>query len=391
MHSISLQTLRDLAAQVGLAIVGVATGSSLARDRERLEMWQQAGYPGDMGYMQRDAGLLSEPARLLESVRAIVSVGAYYDRGPREELRPGYGRVARYAWGRDYHKVLRVRLEQLAQRVSSTLGGALTYRIFSDSVPLLERAVAREAGLGFIGKNTMLIIPRAGSFLFLGEIMWDLEVTGLPVQEAPQKSSCGECSRCLTGCPTGAFVSERVLDARKCISYLTIEKRGILSWHEREAIGEWMFGCDVCQDLCPFNALPLRRRLQPTCAEFAPEAGSGQMISLAEVLSLRTDAEYVARFGGTPLMRAKREGLLRNAAIVASNTGIPELLPALRDAFFDDSSGVVRAHSLWSMARISGALGNAAQADTKGLILRGLQDSDPAVQAEARQCEQLLA
>jgi epoxyqueuosine reductase len=391
MHTINLQALREVAARLGLAIVGVAKVSGFEQERDRLIAWQQAGHAGDMAYMQRDAGLLSDPLRLMGAARTVVSIGAYYDRGPREPLRPGYGRVARYAWGRDYHKVLRVRLERLAVEVSRLLGGDLAYRVFSDSVPLLERAVARQAGLGFIGKNTMLIIPRAGSFLFLGEIVCDLEVTGLPEEASAPTGSCGECSRCLNGCPTGAFVSERVLDARRCISYLTIEKRGVLLWHEREAIGDWLFGCDVCQDLCPFNALPLRRRLPPTCAEFSPVAGVGQMVSLAEVLSLRTDAEYVARFGGTPLMRAKREGLVRNAATVAANVGFFELTPKLRTVFLSDPSGVVRAHSLWSVARLSRGCGSAARADTEDLIRRGLQDSDPAVQEEARQCEQLVS
>lgn len=391
MPSISFQTLSEFAAHEGLAIVGVSVPDGLGEDRERLEAWQSAGCAGEMSFMQRESALLTEPARLLDSVRTIVSVGAYYDRGPREPLRVGYGRVARYAWGRDYHKVLRKRLESLARAISDHLGGALVYRVFSDSVPLLERAVARQAGLGFIGKNTMLIIPRAGSFLFLGEILWNLEVSDWPGRDSKVSGSCGSCSRCIDSCPTGAFISERVLDARKCISYLTIEKRGALSWTERESLGEWLFGCDVCQDVCPFNVLPLKKRLSPAWKEFSPEAGSGQMLPLAELLSIRQNDDFVARFGGTPLMRTKREGLVRNACVVAANTASVHLAPILRDAFLSDSSSIVRQHALWSVVKLGRIEGTQYRDEARSLVQRGFVDPELVVRDEARACEQLLA
>jgi epoxyqueuosine reductase len=390
MPTISFQTLSEFAAHEGLAIVGVSTPDGLGADRERLEAWQSAGYAGEMSFMQRESELLAGPARLLDGVRTIVSVGAYYDRGPRAPLRSGYGRVARYAWGRDYHKVLRKRLESLARAISDHLGGALVYRVFSDSVPLLERAVARQAGLGFIGKNTMLIIPRAGSYLFLGEILWNLEVADLPSLHSEVRGSCGSCSRCIDSCPTGAFVSERVLDARRCISYLTIEKRGALSWIEREWLGEWLFGCDVCQDVCPFNVLPLKKRLSPAWEEFSPEAGSGQLLSLAELLSIRQNDDFVARFGGTPIMRTKREGLLRNACVVAANTASFHLVPILRDAFLSDASAVVRQHALWSVVKLGCVEGTQYRDEATSLIQRAFSDPEQVVREEARACEKLL-
>jgi epoxyqueuosine reductase len=402
MTAISFTSLQACAASVGLAVVGVAEPQVFQGDADRLRRWQEAGYAGDMDYMQRDPQLFASPDRLLDGTRTIVTVGAFYDRGFREPLRAGYGRIARYAWGRDYHKVLRARLGKLVEEVERQLGFVVRHRIFSDSVPLLERAVAGRAGLGFIGKNTMFITPRAGSFMFLAEVLWDLEVSHIPhtVPSEPQqwqgvlqhgKSRCGSCTNCLSGCPTEAFVSDYVLDARRCISYLTIEKRGALSLEERGWIGEWLFGCDVCQEVCPFNQISLKKSSCPDLPEFKPEAGSGQMLSLAEVLSLRTDASYVKRFAGTPLMRAKRQGLLRNAAIVAANTSVSSLIPLLEEAVLGDPSPVVRQHALWSHWRLSLSEGNAARKKAEKLVSRSLSDPEEQVQQEARLCEQVTA
>jgi epoxyqueuosine reductase len=384
MSHIVFKTLQELAVSVGLAVVGVADASELREDRERLRLWQEAGYSGEMAFMQRDPDLFSNPERLLPGVRSVVVFGAFYDRGERLPLPQGHGRVARYAWGRDYHKVLKARLDQLCTIVQQHLSAPFEYRVFTDAVPLLERALAQRAGLGFIGKNSMVIMPRAGSFLFLGEVLWNLEVSDLPAVPATQQSHCGSCSRCLDRCPTSAFVGERVLDARRCISYLTIEKRGYLSWQEREWLGEWVFGCDVCQDVCPFNVISISGRHQPDCPEFEAAAGVGQSLNLAEVLSIRSDAEYVRRFAGTPLMRAKREGLVRNAAVVAANTRSAELLDPLASAVREDSSPVVRAHALWGYVMASESLGTAAITSAKELIGVCVGDSDHIVSSEAR-------
>lgn len=390
MKSISLATLRECASEVGLSVVAVTDAQDLELDRERLAVWQQSNYAGDMAFMNREPALLSSPLRLLPSARSVVCVGAYYDRSARAPIAPGYGRVARYAWGRDYHKVLRKRLEGLCELITSRLGHMPTYRVFSDSVPLLERAVAHKAGMGFIGKNTMLIVPRAGSFMFLGEILWDLEVRDLDPQPVAQTANCGTCSRCLVQCPTQAFVSERVLDARRCISYLTIEKRDSLSWQERAWIGEWLFGCDVCQEVCPFNSRSLRLQSSADVAEFSPEHGAGQALSLREVLAIRDDASFVARFGGTPIMRTKRGGLLRNAAVVAANTGAVELLGDLADSALTDSAPIVRQHCVWAycvLARLGGV-----NREAMGHILnRAGADPNPLVASETRGClEKLL-
>jgi epoxyqueuosine reductase len=234
----------------------------------------------------------------------------------------------------------------------------------------------------------MLIVPRAGSFLFLGEVLWDLVITDLPDlalgERAGEKQSanCGTCSRCIDRCPTQAFVSERVLDASRCISYLTIEKRGELNEAEREWLGEWVFGCDVCQDVCPFNAAPIKLKLPPDLEEFNPQRGVGQGINLAEVLEIRSDNDFVKRFGGTPIMRTKRAGLLRNAAIVAANKNATVLIPALSRAAIEDSSALVRQHAVWALSKLSVIEGNKALAALSPVLDRLSKDEDPQVRQE---------
>ncbi len=383
MHALALETLKYLASQAGLAVISIAEPSELLQDRAFLEEWQAAGYAAEMNYMQRSSELLSSPARLLEGVRSIVVIGAYYDQTPRRPLSTGYGRVARYAWGRDYHKVLRKRLEQLVELVKGELRGEISYRLFSDSVPLLERALARRSGLGFIGKNTMMIVPGRGSFLFLGEILWDVEIDLGKVAPIESVAHCGSCTRCISKCPTQAFVKERVLDAGRCISYLTIEKRGALSLQEREWLGEWIFGCDICQEVCPFNFVALKKRSVADLPELGAQAGAGEALAIEELLSIRSDPAFIARFGGTAIMRAKREGLLRNAAVVAANTGALKLAPLLNGVSICDQSPVVRQHALWAYAKLGTLEGSVGAARVAQRLSRARQDPDLAVRQEA--------
>jgi epoxyqueuosine reductase len=381
MTVLPLEHLKSLAAQVGLSIVTVARPDELAEDRSHLEAWQEQGLAAEMAFMERPSELLSMPAKLLPSVKSIVVIAVAYDRAPRPERAPGYGRIARYAWGRDYHKVLRRRLEQLLEVTQSHVGHPIEYRVFADSVPLLERALARRSGLGFIGKNTMAIIPKEGSFFLLGELLWNLEVAR-PTEQHGSPSSCGTCTSCLTNCPTGAFVKERVLDAGRCISYLTIEKRSALSYQEREWIGEWVFGCDICQDVCPFNIVPLKKRLGPQVPELGRDAGVGPVISLERVLRMRSDEEYRAVFQGTAVMRAKREGLARNAAVVAANTHAEDLLPLLGEVVRHDPSPLVRQHAVWSAAVMASRMGEVAVSSAKALLDLAARDEEDGVREE---------
>lgn len=381
MTTLTLEQLRILAAEVGLSVVSVTTADDLEGARGHLEAWQRDGLAAEMEYMKRSADLLTSPRRLLATARSVVTIAVFYERSPRLPLEPGHGRIARYAWGRDYHKALRRRLERLVHVAERHLGRSVECRVFADSVPLLERALANRSGLGFIGKNTMAILPKEGSFFFLGELLWDVEIEQIPTTRS-SPAHCGSCSRCISGCPTGAFVKDRVMDAGRCISYLTIEKRSALTFQEREWLGEWLFGCDVCQEVCPFNVVPLRKRSHDHAPELGREQGIGPSISLERVLSLKDDAEYTGLFQGTALMRAKRVGLARNAAVVAANTHAEHLFPLLAEVAQGDPSPIVRRHALWASAVIASRGGSGEVERVKNLLDRAARELDQGVRDE---------
>jgi epoxyqueuosine reductase len=390
--TISLLTVQELAAQLGLLVVSVTDCAPLAKDEAHLRAWQEGGFAGELSYMKRDPQLLSHPRRIMPAAQSVVVVGVPYDATRARALTIDEGRVARYAWGRDYHKVIRKKLELFVASVGKVCGGSVEHRVFSDSVPLLERGLAARAGLGFIGKNTMLIVPRAGSFLFLGEVLWALKVIDLPQASVlPPSAGCGSCSSCLDLCPSRALVSEKSLDARRCISYLTIEKRGNLETQERLWLGEWLFGCDVCQEVCPHNFVSLKKGRKSSLAELSAGAGVGEVLSLSEVLSIRSDEQFCKAFAGTALMRTKREGLVRNAAIVAANKHAEHLLPLLGQVAQEDSSGVIRRHALWAVATIAGREGGRANlALAERLVKAARADSDVGVRQESASVGGLL-
>jgi epoxyqueuosine reductase len=382
---ITFNKLTQLAALHGLSLMGLSDPSALSSEITALVRWQSLGYAADMAFMQRDAQLFTTPTTFLPQLKSVVSFGAFYDRGERPELRSGFGRVARYAWGRDYHTVFKKRIVALCKAVKADLGKEVNYKVFTDAVPLLERALASSAGLGFIGKNTMLIVPRAGSFLFLGEVLWDLEVTDPPnFGLKHQRGDCKSCTQCIELCPTGALVDERVLDASKCISYLTIEKRGALTHIERRWLGEWVFGCDVCQDVCPFNVISIKGRSAPDLPEFSSSEGIGGVVNLRSILSIRGDYEFLRRFAGTPIMRTKREGLLRNASVVAANTKCVDILDDLAGVVSCDPSAIVRGHALWGYWELAKLIGSAVEARCRGMAELCLSDSSEFVRSEAR-------
>ncbi|HXI93673.1 MAG TPA: tRNA epoxyqueuosine(34) reductase QueG, partial [Blastocatellia bacterium] len=231
--------------------------------------------------------------------------------------------------------------------------------------------LAARAGLGFFGKNTNLLQPRSGSWFFLSEILLDLE---LPADNREIKVSCGSCHRCIDACPTDAFPAPYQLDSRKCISYLTIENKGAIPRELRAAMGDWVFGCDVCQDVCPFNRFALDTRWP----EFRPESGAGHRLDLVEVLSIASDDEFRARFRGTPLTRPKRRGLLRNAAVVAANVGATAAVPLMIERIETDPEGLIRSHCIWALSQLDPKLA----APIAERALKG--DPDPLVLEEAR-------
>jgi len=386
MKSLSLELLHTLALQERLSIAGVTSISPLLEDSKRLLSWQEQGFAAEMEYMKRDVSLLTDPLKIMEGAKSILMCAAHYDRRPLPERPIGHGRVARYAWGKDYHRHLKKRLVALLDRLKQEFDG-IEGRVFVDAIPLLERAHARLAGLGFIGKNSLLIRPREGSFALLGGILLNREVgERLPIVG----QSCGECRRCLTHCPTGAIVEQYVVDARRCISYLTIEKRGSLLEHERRALGEWVFGCDICQDVCPHNHAPLKRAAPPPIAEFQREYGHGPFLELKSLLSIREDNEFLKRFQGTPLMRAKREGLLRNAAIVAANTRDESLSELLLEVAKTDTSATIRQHSLWAATVLALECGSLKKSSIEHLIESSKKDPSSLVQEEAERLRRNL-
>ncbi len=305
-----IEELRAQARCLGFDLLGVAPPVPPPEVVRAYREWLAANYHGDMAYMSRPDRVArrEDPALILPGVRAVVCVAVNYysgDAPPPPGKAGPVGRISRYAWGVDYHDWMLPRLEELAAFVRERTGGTARHRAYADTGPVLERALAAQAGLGFIGKNTCLIHPQFGSWLFLGEILVDVD---LPFTGPPMPSRCGTCTRCLAACPTGALVAPYVLDARRCISYLTIEFRGDIPPDLRDRLGDWVYGCDICQEVCPWN-----RFARPTAvAEFLPASPDRAAPSLTDLLALNEES-FRRRFGGSPIARIGLKRLHRNA------------------------------------------------------------------------------
>ncbi len=337
--------LEERAREAGFDLVGVTRAEPLEAGGERLRRWQEAGMAADMDYMKRPVALLSDPRSLQKSARSVVSLGVSYYPGDHPENPGDGGRVARYAWGRDYHEVIKKRLFRLRAELEEELGCRIKARAFTDAVPLLERSAAQHAGLGFFGRNSCLINNNIGSYFFIADLLVDLELE----PDEPGSGTCGRCTRCINDCPTGAIKAPGVVDARLCISYLTIENQGDIPRELRPKVGEWAFGCDICQEVCPYN----KRKATKSCwPEFSGEAGAGPYLKIKEVLEIRSDEEFEHRFGGTPLTRPGRAGLLRNCCVAAGNLKLEEAAPALIRCLREDSSPLVRGHAAWALGEI---------------------------------------
>ena len=377
--AIAYTTIKAAAASWGLSVVNLCPASAIEAELVRLSDWQDKGYAGEMEYMTRDSALFVSPARLLANAKTVVSFALGYNPADSNEICPvGFGRVARYARGRDYHRVLKKLLVRLFKDLEMKAGEGFAWRVFTDAVPLLERAVARESGSGFVGKNTMLIRQGEGSFFFLGEAVLDIEVEGAPQPEV--KGSCGSCSRCLSACPTQAFVSEYSLDARRCISYLTIEKKGSLTPWEQAALGNWVFGCDICQEVCPFNHSVLKREVKDYYSAFEDSKYiKGGCLDLESVIAIRSNEEYLAQFAGTPLMRPGRVGLIRNASSVAANTQAFSLIPALVDSVVDDENSIVRTAAVYALLRLQKSCDTASGNEIKRALSHAEKDKEESI------------
>jgi len=310
----------DQALALGFDAVGIAAADSLDQDDHALTQWLAGGRHAGMAYMAREPRRRSRPREVLPGAKSVIVLAMNYAQ-VEPDLRRGtarraptskiVGRVSCYAWGKDYHLVIEERLAQLEAFIHATAGPGTDCRSYVDHGPVLEKAFARQAGIGFIGKNTLLITEAFGSWVFLSVILTTLELEpGLA-----QTSQCGSCRLCLDACPTGALIGPYQLDANRCISYLTIESKGEIPDELKPQLNGWVFGCDICQEVCPYNAHP-----KPTAVKaFQPDQGAGPWLDLERLMALTSDEAFREMFRDTPLLRPKRAGLQRNAMALSVN------------------------------------------------------------------------
>jgi epoxyqueuosine reductase len=340
------EVLRQRALELGFEQCRFTTAAA-PQSAPRLARWLEQGRHGTMGYLERNAFKRIEPQKVLQGAKTVVVLGSAYQaksevRSSNPEVQPALrGLVARYARAADYHEVLGEKLKELTAFVDS-LGGAETRSLwYVDTGPVLERDFAQRAGLGFVGKHTNLISRSLGNWLFLSEILTTLELEPDP----PDHNRCGSCSRCLNACPTGAITAPFELDARRCISYLTIELKGSIPLELRPAIGNRIYGCDDCLAACPWNRFAREGAMMKSHAR--PELAEPDLL---ELLAL-DDAAFKRLFAGTPMLRTKRRGLLRNVCVALSNAGDASALPALEKAA-QDPEPLIAEHAAWAIERI---------------------------------------
>lgn len=351
------ERIKSRALETGFDSIGIAPARSAPHAAAYRE-WLEKEYHADMRWMAKNTDRRTDPREIVEGARTVLSLGtSYYIEDPPSEFwdDPSRGRIARYAWGPDYHDVITKRLKALVAFIQSERPGAVT-RYYVDTGPVLEREAAWQSGQGFIGRNSLFIHPEFGSMMFLAEIITDLDLEPDPPAEdegatwtdadGTPTGTCGSCRRCLDICPTHAFPSSYILDSNLCISYLTIEHRESIPEPLRPKLGNWIFGCDLCQTVCPW----VRQYAKPgrdAFLAFDPDTCAPRLDEL-----LRMDDEtFRVRFKGRAIKRTKRRGLLRNAAVAAGNAGDPALLPALRHAA-KDQEPLIREHADWAIQKL---------------------------------------
>ena len=359
--------LKSEARRLGFDLAGI-TSPDPPPHLATYQRWLEAGRHGEMGYLatERAWARRSKPIEILPECRSILVVGmnCLPESAPISEG----GRIAAYAFGRDYHEILPDRLRAVVAWLEAQVGGRIPHRIYTDTGPILERELAQRAGLGWIGKNTCLIHPRLGSYFLLAEVLLGID---LPFDPPFTTDHCGTCTRCLDACPTGCILPDRTIDARRCISYLTIELKGSIPLDLRPALGDWLFGCDVCQEVCPWN----RRFAGPTADPDFQPLGMLRTPAAAPLLALDGVA-FRRAFRGSAVRRARRRGLLRNAAVVAGNRRERNALRALQEAILADVEPLVRRHAAWALGQIGG--------EEAGSILQQAKEreTDPEVRGE---------
>jgi epoxyqueuosine reductase len=368
----------------GFDLVGITGPDDFAADRaaalERIREGRMDGLPW---YTESRVMRGTSPAELLPGARSVICLGlSYLGNDEPDEPSPstssgqtGVGQVARYAWVRDYHRAMKRRMRDFVRELEQDMGSTVGARWYVDDGPMLDRAAAARAGLGWFGKNGNVLNPTYGSWILLGQLITDLPLTA----DTPLRKTCGNCSRCMPACPTDAIVAPYVVDNRRCISYLTIEHKGAIPLELRAPMGNWVFGCDICQEVCPVN----RKARVTSDPNFARRDLAA--VDLVELLGM-TEEEFRQRFAGTPIMRAKRVGMQRNACVALGNLGDPAAVAALSRAL-QTAEPLVRRHAAWALGRIGGSeavatLNSSAATedddDVRSEIRQALADAGPA-------------
>jgi epoxyqueuosine reductase len=316
------EKIRQFALGVGFDLVGFLSADPLPQDEQALRAWISAGYAGEMAYMVRDPSRRSNPRQILPEAKTTICLAVNYYPGdhppPSDRIN---GRISRYAWGKDYHQVIEEKLDLLEAFLQDQTDQPLKTKRYVDYGPILERAYASRAGLGFIGKNTMLITHEFGSWVFLAELITNLELEYGQTASSHNRpfSQCGSCTLCIDACPTGAIIGPFTLDARRCISYLTIENKGEIPVSLQAQMGDWVFGCDICQEVCPYNQqVQVTQNPDILPAGQAGTQGAGPWMDISAALSI-TEETFKVRFQDTPLLRPQYSGIQRNAKVVARN------------------------------------------------------------------------
>ena len=336
------QAIKDKARQLGFILAGVTTPEPPPH-YSTFEHWLAQNHHGTMDYLAKERSRLrrADPLKILPECKSILVLAIPYNPPlPRGEGLRVRGRIASYAWGDDYHDILPARMKELVQSIEEQVGGPVKNRWYTDTGPILERDLAQRAGIGWIGKNTCLIHPKHGSYFLLSEILLDL---ALEPDSPFVTDHCGTCRRCIEACPTDCILPDRTIDAPRCISYLTIELKDGIPVELREKIGDWVFGCDVCQIVCPWNRFAGEG--DPAFVDENP------LRSLTEELVITTQ-EFNQRFKRSPVKRARRRGYLRNVAVALGNTGDMHALPVLNRAL-EDPEPMLREHAKWAIEKIT--------------------------------------
>src|SRR5918999_2465631 len=356
--------VQEYATELGFDLVRVTSAQDFSEDRAiALERTRAGLMDGLPWYSEKRINRGTRPQELLPGARSIICLGLnyYQPESPDERDSRPMGKVAQYARGRDYHKVIKQRMRAYVEGLSQKIGASVAARWYVDDGPMLDRAAAHRAGLGWFGKNTNILTSSLGSWVFLGQVITDLAIEPAP----PLRKTCGSCVRCIDACPTEAIVAPYVIDNSRCISYLIIENRGSIPRELRPQMLDWVFGCDICQEVCPVN-----RKATPTAEPDFQKHELG-LLDLIELRGL-SEEEFRQRFQGTPIMRAKRAGLKRNACVALGNLKDPAAIPALCRALLEEEP-LVRGHSAWALGQMGG--------DQARLTLEqaALQEKDPEV------------